>query len=121
LADRLKGRSGVLLKRADGTPWANINLAQYFNDAMEGVVFGNPSRVTMYALRHTSIVRQLLANVPVRVVAALHDTSVVMIERNYSKFIADHADELARATLPKPAEIVSLDEQRPAHRIIRYE
>jgi integrase len=97
LADRLKGRSGVLLKRADGTPWARINLAHYYARVMKDVTFNNPSKVTMYALRHTSIVRQLLANVPVRVVAALHDTSVVMIERNYSKYIADHADELARA------------------------
>ena len=109
LADRLKGRSGVLLKRADGTPWAEINLAHYFARVMKDVTFNNPSKVMMYALRHTSIVRQLLANVPVRVVAALHDTSVVMIERNYSKYIADHADELARATLPAPAEILSLD------------
>jgi integrase len=109
LADRLKGRSGVLLKRADGTPWAALNLPYCFGRAIEGVTFNNPSKVTMYALRHTSIVRQLLANVPVRVVAALHDTSVLMIERNYSKYIADHADELARATLPAPAEILSLD------------
>jgi hypothetical protein len=112
LADRLKSRSGVLLKQADGTSWAHINLSHYFAGAMEGVTFNNPSKVTMYALRHTSIVRMLLANVPVRVVAALHDTSVVMIERNYSKYIADHADELARATLPKPTEIVSLDDRR---------
>jgi hypothetical protein len=48
----------------------------------------------------------------VRVVAALHDTSVLMIERNYSKYIADHADELARATLPDPPEILSLDGRR---------
>jgi integrase len=108
LAGRLKGRTGVLLKRADGTPWAELNLAYYFADVVRGVTFNNPAKVTLYALRHTSIVRQLLANVPVRVVAALHDTSVVMIERNYSKYIADHADELARATLPAPTEILSL-------------
>ena len=112
LADRLKDRSGVLLTRADGASWGEVNLAHYFARAMEGVTFNNPSKVMMYALRHTSIVRQLLANVPVRVVAALHDTSVVMIERNYSKYIADHADELARATLPQPAEIVSLGDRR---------
>jgi integrase len=106
LADRLKGRTGVLLKRANGTPWDSVNLTYYFARAMEGVEFNNPSHVTMYSLRHTSIVRQLLNNVPVRVVAALHDTSVVMIEHNYSKYIADHADELARAALPRPAEVV---------------
>jgi integrase len=111
LAKRLKGRTGLLLKRDDGTPWAEINLAHHFAHVTKGVKFNNSSKVTMYALRHTSIVRQLLANVPVRVVAALHDTSVVMIERNYSKYIADHADELARATLPAP-EILSLDDRR---------
>ena len=50
----------------------------------------------MYALRHSSIVRQLLAGVPVRIVAAGHDTSVAMIERNYSRYITDHADALVR-------------------------
>src|SRR5262249_13585238 len=112
LADRLKGRSGVLLKQADGAPWGEVNLAYYFARVMKDVTFNYPAKVTMYALRHTSIVRQLLANVPVRVVAALHDTSVVMIEHNYSKYIADHADELARATLPKPFEIVSFGDRR---------
>lgn len=112
LADRLKGRSGVLLKRTDGKPWSELNLAHYFARAMEGVTFANPSKVTMYTLRHTSIVRQLLANVPTRVVAAVHDTSVVMIERNYSRFIGDHVDEMVRATLPKPAEVVLLGDRR---------
>jgi hypothetical protein len=115
LADRLRGRTGLLLKRSDGTPWGEVNLAHYLTRAIKGVGFNNSSKVTMYALRHTSIVRQLLANVPVRVVAAMHDTSIVMIERNYSKFIADHADELARAALPRPPEVLSLDEQRAGH------
>jgi integrase len=114
LADRLKGRSGVLLRRTDSTPWLKVNLAHYFAVAMEGVTFNNAAKVTMYALRHTSIVRQLLAGVPTRVVAALHDTSVVMIERNYSRFIGDHVDEMVRATLPQPAEVVPLDARRPA-------
>jgi integrase len=112
LANQLKGRAGALLKRSDGKPWADIDLTHYFNAAMDRVEFNNSSKVTMYSLRHTSIVRQLMANVPVRVVAALHDTSVIMIERNYSRFIADHADELAGVALPQPTEIVSLDERR---------
>lgn len=48
-----------------------------------------------YALRHSSIVRYLMENVPIRIVAALHDTSVVMIERHYSRWISDKMDELA--------------------------
>jgi hypothetical protein len=112
LAARLKGRSGTLLKRADGTSWDKVNLPHYFADAMEGVTFANPAKVTMYALRHTSIVRQLLAGVPTRVVAALHDTSVVMVEKNYSRYIGDHVDDIVRATLPKPAEVVPLGNRR---------
>lgn len=117
LAERLKAVArerggGALLRQPDGAPWGGTNLARYFARAMAGVTFENQSHVTLYALRHTSIVRQLLANVPVRVVAALHDTSVVMIERNYSKYIADHADELARAALPEPSEVVRLEARK---------
>jgi hypothetical protein len=43
-----------------------------------------------------TLVRALLANVPIRVVATTHDTSVAMIEKHYSKFIAEHSDELSR-------------------------
>jgi integrase len=59
--------------------------------------------VTIYALRHTSIVRQLLAGVPIRVVASGHDTSVVMIEKNYSKYIADHSDTIVRRAILDPS------------------
>lgn len=62
----------------------------------------DPKEVTIYALRHTNIVRQLLRGVPVRVVAVNHDTSVAMIERNYSRYIGDHSDSLARAALLDP-------------------
>jgi integrase len=61
---------------------------------------GLGSEVTPYALRHSSIARQLLKGVPVRIVAAHHDTSVAMIERNYSRFIiGDPSEALTRATL----------------------
>jgi integrase len=52
-----------------------------------------------YALRHSSIVRGLRSGVPVRIVAALHDTSSSMIEKHYSAFILDAADELARRAI----------------------
>jgi integrase len=57
------------------------------------------SYVEPYALRHSSIVRMLRKGLPVRVVAALHDTSTAMIERHYSAHIVDMADELARQAL----------------------
>src|SRR5207247_4590213 len=48
---------------------------------------GLDPKITPYALRHSSIVRQLLKGVPTRIVAAHHDTSVAMIEKNYSRYI----------------------------------
>jgi poly-gamma-glutamate capsule biosynthesis protein CapA/YwtB (metallophosphatase superfamily) len=41
----------------------------------------------------------LLANTPIRIVSTLHDTSVKMIERTYSRHIAEHTDALARRAL----------------------
>ncbi|MEY9131923.1 integrase [Bradyrhizobium diazoefficiens] len=55
-----------------------------------------PERATAYALRHTAITRALLAGIPVRLVASSFDTSVAMIEKTYSKYIADHGDEQMR-------------------------
>ena len=54
---------------------------------------------TAYALRHSSIIRQLLAGVPARVVAANHDTSIMMLERSYSAYVLDHCDAVSRAAL----------------------
>jgi integrase len=74
------------------------NLATRFRPVVERTGLG--PEVTPYALRHSSIVRQLRKNVPVRIVAAHHDTSVAMIERNYSRYIiGDPSDALTRATL----------------------
>jgi hypothetical protein len=69
--------------------------------------------VTLYSLRHSSIVRGLLASVPTRVVAAQHDTSVPMLERTYSQHILDHSDTVARRALldtgkPAAGNLISL-------------
>jgi integrase len=53
----------------------------------------------IYDLRHAAIVRMLLANVPIRVVAAKCDTSSAIIERHYSRWIGDASDDLVRAAL----------------------
>ena len=55
--------------------------------------------VIPYALRHSSIVRGIRANLPLRLVAALHDTSTAMIEKHYSKFIATGLEDMARAAI----------------------
>ena len=42
----------------------------------------------------------LLRNVPIRLVASLHNTSVAMIEKHYSKYITEHSiDDIARIGL----------------------
>ena len=58
-------------------------------------------RVVPYALRHSSIVRAIRAGLPIRLVAAMHDTSVAMIERHYARYIVDGLEELAaKAVIP---------------------
>jgi integrase len=87
-----------LLTKPNGELWRHSDHRHPFERAVT-LAGLNPAEVTIYALRHSSIVRQLLASTPIRVVATLHDTSVVMIERTYSKFILDHADALSRRAL----------------------
>jgi integrase len=87
-----------LLTKPSGELWRPFDHRHPFERAVKAAGL-DPAEVTMYALRHSSIVRQLLANIPIRLVATLHDTSVVMIERTYSKFITDHSDALSRRAL----------------------
>ena len=46
----------------------------------------------MYALRHSSIVRQILAGVPIRVVAVNHDTSIAMLGDKCRAVVATGAE-----------------------------
>ena len=102
-----------LLLRSNGRPW---NLARPYTDyrldipAVIAQCGHDPDVVTAYALRHSSIVRQLLRGVPIRVVAATHDTSVAQIEKHYSAHITDHSDKLTRAAL--------LEDPAPAGRVV---
>jgi integrase len=77
--------------------WLSTALRERFAAAAKAA--GCDPSATPYALRHSAIVRELLANVPLRIVAATHDTSVPMIERNYSKHIASFSDAVQRRTL----------------------
>jgi len=105
LAKKLRASAGTrpptspLLVKPSGEPWAKSDHSRPFARAVKAAGLDAAAQVTIYALRHSSIVRQALAGVPLRVVAALHDTSVTMIERTYSANIADHADALARRAL----------------------
>jgi len=98
-----RGENEPLLRKPSGAPWSKSDHYRLFGQAVAASRLSpddigpyEMDDVTLYALRHSSIVRALLRGVPVRVVAVQHDTSVVMIERNYSAHMADHADALAR-------------------------
>jgi integrase len=78
-SERDHWRSSSLMDR----PWARIvNRAGLTRP--EG-----DERLVPYALRHSSIVRALRKGMPVRLVAALHDTSTEEIEMHYSAEIVD--------------------------------
>jgi integrase len=98
-----KGRAddAPLLVQSDGRPWGNNPGQRYHRDVNKVVtdIGLDPDEVTMYALRHSSIVRMLLQNVPIRLVASLHNTSVRMIEKHYSKYIVEHSDDISRKAL----------------------
>jgi integrase len=87
-------------ERLDRTPWsAPSEMTRMWKRAVADA--GLPAAIIPYALRHSSIVRGLRAGLPIRLVAALHDTSVAMIERHYSRWITEGLDELvARAVVP---------------------
>jgi integrase len=80
-------------------PWSSTSqLTRHFNQICASIGLAG---TIPYALRHSSIVRAIRAGLPIRLVAAMHDTSVVMIERHYSRYIVDGLEELtARAIVP---------------------
>jgi integrase len=110
VADRPSSAS--LLVKPSGEPWSKSDHSRLFRRAATRANL-DPAEVTIYALRHSSIVRQILAGVPLRVVAVNHDTSVAMIERTYSKYIGDHADALSRAALLDTTPVPSADNVVP--------
>ena len=121
LAHKLRQAAGdrapdaPLLIRADGRAWnpKRLELRKLFAEVARRCGLA----CTAYALRHSSIVRSLLAGTPMRLVAAVHDTGIAMIERTYAAFIADHGDIQARRGLldtaqPAAANVVSLPGRR---------
>ena len=79
LKEAAKGRAddAPLLMQSDGRRWHKYP-GQHCHRQIDKVVTAiglDPADVTMYALRHSSIVRQLKLNVPIRLVASLHNTS----------------------------------------------
>jgi integrase len=90
-----------LLLQSDGSPWGPNPGAQYHREVKSVVtaIGLDPTVVTMYALRHSSIVRMLLKSVPTSLVADRHNTSENMIRRHYAKYISEHSDDVSRRAL----------------------
>lgn len=83
--------------RVERGPWQSASeLVRPWNAIRERA--GMPE-VVPYALRHTSIVRGITANLPIRLVAAAHDTSIAMIERHYAAWIVDGMEEMLRQAI----------------------
>jgi integrase len=116
LAGKLERSAGkrvpgdALLLRSDGTAWnpkKHDHLQIPFAEVAKRVGIDE----TMYCLRHSAVVRALLAGVPARLVAANADTSLAILERVYSRFVGHYGDELARRGLLSAApsdNVVSL-------------
>jgi integrase len=103
-----------LLVQRTSAPWGHNPCSFYFRPVCEVVasVGLDPGRVTLYSLRHSAITRQLLAGTPIRVVAAMCDTSVAMIEKHYAQDIASHSDEIFRRGL--------LQDEAPADNVVAF-
>jgi integrase len=104
-----KGRADApLLVQSDGSPWGD-NPGQRYHREVRAVVsaIGIDPDATIYSLRHSSIVRMLLKGIPIRLIAAVHNTSIAMIEKHYSRYITEHSiDDITRPGLlsdPTPA------------------
>ncbi|MGK7870762.1 tyrosine-type recombinase/integrase [Falsiroseomonas sp. E2-1-a20] len=81
--------------REDRRPWRTPSeMARAWRATVAAA--GLPDDLVPYCLRHSSIVRGLRAGLPVRLVGAVHDTSVAMIESHYGAFIVDATEDLLR-------------------------
>jgi integrase len=98
-------------EQVERRPWQHAaEMTRFWKRALAAA--GLPGDLVPYSLRHSSIVRALRAGLPVRLVAAVHDTSVAMIERHYAAHIVDQSEELLRrAMVPlAPATVAPLRE-----------
>ncbi|WP_396604718.1 site-specific integrase [Bradyrhizobium sp. YCK136] len=73
------------------------NMSQRFRVVLDRL--GLDLSLSPYTLRHSSIIRQIRSNVPLRIIAFTHDTSVQEIERTYARYLGNASDDLSRRGL----------------------
>jgi integrase len=112
----MKGKRGddqMLLLKGDSTPW-NSTKSDYFAPFRAVVArTGLDRKITSYALRHSSICRQLIRGTPVSITARLHDTSPDEIQKHYGRHILDVGEEIARRALLAQPETTQVDNVVP--------
>ena len=115
LADRLRVAAAerkaadLLFVKPSSEGWHKSDHSRPFARAV-AAIGEDRDTVSSYALRHSHITAQLLAGLPLQLVAKLHDTSAAQIEKHYAATIASHTDELVRGTM------IELD--RPSHDVV---
>lgn len=100
LLERLRMERGGLAAWKPGVraAWKTASeLTRQFATAAKAA--GLPVGTVPYALRHSSIVRQLRQGLPVTLVAQTHDTSAAMIEDHYAAEIASALEALTARTI----------------------
>jgi integrase len=86
----------LVWRQGERVAWSSASaIARPWKDIVKRA--GLPVSIIPYAFRHTSIVRQLRAGLPVAIVASLHDTSPAMIAKHYAAFIVDASDDMIAA------------------------
>ncbi|WP_063791605.1 hypothetical protein [Bradyrhizobium valentinum] len=110
LAQMLRARA---IARGPGRPLFDRiwNMALRFRVVLERL--GLDLSLTPYTLRHSSIIRQIRSNTPLRIIAFNHDTSVAEIERTYARYLNNASDDargglLADAAAPVLDNVVKL-------------
>jgi site-specific recombinase XerD len=100
----------ALLLQADGSAWDQHAIRAAWR-AVATACGHDPTVIKPYVLRHSSIMHHLVAGIPIRAVAAMHNTSVAMIELTYGRDIVPHTDQMFRGALldtgPAPLRVVA--------------
>jgi integrase len=97
-----RSRNDRLLLQSSGKNWNEGPTSMPYRYAIRTVLENvglDPDVVTLYWLRHASIVRQLTAHHPIHLVAEHHNTSEQMIRHYYARAIVKHSDELSRRVM----------------------
>jgi integrase len=85
--------------RNDGTRWKRSDQTRPIKEALR--LAGLPTEGSLYALRHTYVSMAIEGGIPLNLIAENCGTSVRMIEKTYSKILAENRREFIEQGAPK--------------------